>query len=88
MTAPNTPPDLSSAAARDAYRRELAGVGRPIRWLGTALAVAGAALAGVRAVAWPDVPIVLPLVLIAAGALNLIAGTALRLKYHQARIKP
>lgn len=83
-----TVPNLVDPVERAAYHRELRGVARPIRYLGTALAVAGAALAVVRAFAWPDMPIVLPLVLIAAGALNIVAGAVIRMKYHQARMKP
>lgn len=82
-----TPPDLRDPVQRAAYRRELAGVARPIRWLGVALAIVAAALAALRARYWPQLPPVLPLVLLGMAALNLLAGVVIRLRYHRTRMK-
>ncbi len=87
MTAGLPPPNLNDPAERAAYQKELRMVARPIRWLGVALAIAGAVLAGLRARYWPHVPAILPLFLIGMAALHLLAGVVIRLKYHQARMR-
>ncbi|AOH86892.1 hypothetical protein AWL63_17200 [Sphingomonas panacis] len=82
-----TPPDLSDPAQRAAYARELRAVARPVRLMGVALAVAGALLAALQRTRYPAIPTVLPLVLLSLGALHMLAAVAVRLKYHQRRMK-
>uniref|UniRef100_UPI0035CA331A hypothetical protein n=1 Tax=uncultured Sphingomonas sp. TaxID=158754 RepID=UPI0035CA331A len=81
------PPNLADPAERAAYQAELRMVARPIRWLGVALAVAGALLAALRARYWPHVPMILPLFLLGVAALHMLAGMVVRAKYHQARMR-
>ncbi len=80
-------PDLRDPAQRAAYRAELRMVARPIRWMGVALAVAGALLAALRARYWPQLPMILPLFLLGVAVLHLLAGMVVRAKYHQARMR-
>lgn len=82
-----TPPDLRDPAARTAYRRELRVVARPIRIMGVMLLVAGALLAALQRSSFPAIPTVLPLVFVALGVLHMLAGMAVRLTYHQRRMK-
>ncbi len=82
-----TPPDLNDPAQRAAYRRELQGVGRPIRYTGISFALLGVALALVRRQWIPDLPAAIPLAALGFGALNMIAGIVLRTRYHQARMR-
>ena len=84
MTAP---PNLADPAERAAYRRELQGVARPIRYTGVSFALIGVVLAIVRRFWWPDLPEVVPIAAIALGALNMVAGIVLRTRYHQARMR-
>ncbi|MGY2735296.1 hypothetical protein [Sphingomonas sp. UYP23] len=86
-TAAAPPPDLNDPVQRAAYKAELRMVARPIRWMGVALAVAGALLAALRARYWPQVPMILPLFLLGVAALHLLAGIIVRAKYHQARMR-
>ncbi len=86
-TAKAPPPDLNDPIQRAAYARELKMVARPIRYLGLALAISAAILAGLRARYWPQLPMVLPLFLLGVAALHLFAGIAIRAKYHQARMR-
>jgi hypothetical protein len=81
------PPDLSDPVARAAYSRELRAIARPVRLMGVALLIAGAALAALQRTRFPAIPTVLPLVFVALGALHMVAGMAVRLKYHQRRMK-
>ena len=85
-TAKAPPPDLNDPVQRAAYARELRMVARPVRYLGLALAVGAAVLAGLRARYWPHLPVVLPLFLLGVAALHLFAGIVIRAKYHQARM--
>lgn len=85
-TAP-APPNLNDPVQRAAYQRELRMVARPIRFLGVALAIAGAVLAALRARFWPNLPMILPLFLLGVAALHLLAGIVIRAKYHQARMR-
>ncbi|WP_242146749.1 MULTISPECIES: hypothetical protein [unclassified Sphingomonas] len=82
-----TPPDLTDPAARSAYQRELRAIARPIRLMGVALLVGGALLAALQRTRFPAIPTVLPLGFVALGALHMLAGMAVRLKYHQRRMK-
>ncbi|WP_242139512.1 hypothetical protein [Sphingomonas sp. TREG-RG-20F-R18-01] len=81
-------PDLNDPAERAAYQRELRMVARPVRWLGVALAIIAAMLALVRARYAPQIPMILPLFLLGIAALHMIAAIVIRMKYHQARMKP
>jgi len=84
MTAP---PDLGDPAQRAAYRRELQGVARPIRYTGISFALLGVALALVRRQWFPELPAAIPLAALGFGVLNMIAGIVLRTRYHQARMR-
>jgi len=84
MTAP---PDLGDPAQRAAYRRELQGVARPIRYTGISFALLGVALALVRRQWLPELPAAIPLAALGFGVLNMIAGIVLRTRYHQARMR-
>ncbi|MGY4397782.1 hypothetical protein ACVWZA_002979 [Sphingomonas sp. UYAg733] len=81
-----TPPELSTSAARAAYRKELRGIARPIRLMGVILAIIGAALALYRHLWMPSLPGILPLVFVILGALHLLAGIVVRMRYHQRRM--
>ena len=83
MTAPN----LSDPAERAAYRRELQGVARPIRYTGISFALLGVGLAIIRRLWWPDLPEIIPIAAIALGAVNMVAGILIRTRYHQARMR-
>lgn len=82
------PPDLNDPVQRATYQRELRMVARPVRWLGVAVAILAAVLAFVRARYVPQIPMVLPLFLLGVAALHMIAAIVVRMKYHQARMKP
>jgi len=82
-----TPPNLNDAGERAAYARELRAIARPIRLMGVGLAIAGALLAALQRTRYPAIPTVLPLVLIGLGALHMLAAVAVRMKYHQRRMK-
>ena len=84
----NPRPDLNHPVQRAAYQRELRMVARPVRWLGVAIAVMAAVLALVRARYAPQIPMVLPLFLLGIAALHMIAAVVIRVKYHQALMKP
>ncbi|GAA0321148.1 hypothetical protein GCM10009087_34260 [Sphingomonas oligophenolica] len=81
------PPDLNDPAQRAAYRRELQGVARPIRYTGISFALLGVALALIRRQWFPDLPIVIPIAALGFGMLNMVAGIVLRTRYHQARMR-
>ncbi|WP_010217859.1 MULTISPECIES: hypothetical protein [unclassified Sphingomonas] len=81
-------PNLNDPAERAAYQRELRMVARPVRWLGVGIAILAAVLALVRARYAPQIPMVLPLFLLGVAALHMIAAVVIRVKYHQARMKP
>ena len=82
-----TAPDLRDPEQFAAYKRELRAVARPIRLMGVGLIVAGALLAALQRTRFPAIPSVIPLVLIALGALHMLVGIAIRTKYHQKRMK-
>lgn len=80
------PPDLDDPAERAAYRRELRGVARPVRYLGLALALIAVVVAAARA--WvPQIPTAVPLFLLIVAALHLLAGVMIRTRYHQSRMR-
>jgi hypothetical protein len=82
-----TKPDLSDPAQRAAYRRELQGVARPLRYTGVAFALLGVVLAIIRSKWAPEMPYVIPLAALALGALNMLGAIAIRTRYHQQRMK-
>ncbi|MFZ5796564.1 MAG: hypothetical protein ACRCS5_10250 [Sphingomonas sp.] len=86
MTPALPPPNLNDPAERAAYQKELRMVTRPIRWMGVALAIAAAVLAGLRARYWPEMPMILPLFLIGMAILHVLAGVVVRMKYHRVRM--
>ena len=83
MTAPN----LNDPAERAAYRRELQGVARPIRYTGILFVLLGVALAIARLQWLPDLPVLVPMAALALGAFNMVAGIVMRTRYHQARMR-
>ena len=65
---------------RAAYAREAERVARPVRVMGLVLALVAAALAGVRACWWPELPRAVPLLIAAAALLHLLAAVAIRVR--------
>jgi len=82
-----TPPNLGDPAERAAYRRELQGVARPIRYTGIMFVLLGVVLAIARLIWWADLPEILPLAALGLGAFNMVAGIVTRTRYHQARMR-
>jgi hypothetical protein len=82
-----TAPNLNDPAERAAYRRELQGVARPIRYTGISFALLGVALAILQRLWLPELPTIIPVAAIAVGALNMVAGILIRTRYHQARMR-
>jgi hypothetical protein len=80
------PPDLSDPAQRAAYRRELLGIARPIRYLGVAMAVVGATLLVIDATVTP-LPKGLPWAVIGAAFVLMLAAIAMRARYHNRRMR-
>ena len=78
-----TPPNLSDAAERTAYRRELRGVVPQLRYAGLGLIMTGLAVA----VLLPQLPGLIPLALIASGFGLMVAGIVRRMRYHRARMR-
>lgn len=80
-------PNLNDPAERAAYLAELKQVARGTRVSGIALAVLGCALSLVRAYWLPQMPAIIPLVVIAL-ALGLMAiGIVRRTRWHLGRMK-
>ena len=82
-----TPPNLGDPAERAAYRRELQGVARPIRYTGIMFVLLGVVLAIMRLIWWPDLPEIVPLAALGLGAFNMVTGIVMRTRYHQARMR-
>ena len=80
------PPDLNDPVQRAAYRRELRGVARPVRYLGMALALLALATAIARH-RMPDLPRAVPVFLLVVAALHLAAGVLLRARHHRMRMR-
>jgi hypothetical protein len=80
------PPDLSDPVQRAAYRRELLGIARPIRYLGVALAVVGAVMIVIDARVTP-LPKGLPWVVMGAALVLMLAAIAMRGRYHNRRMR-
>ena len=79
-------PDLNDPVQRAAYRRELLGIARPIRYLGVALAVIGAVMIVIDARFTP-LPKGLPWVVVGAAFVLMFAAIAMRRRYHQRRMR-
>ena len=80
-------PDLNDPVQRAAYRRELQGVAKPLRYTGVAFALLGAVLAIIRSKWAPQMPSAIPLAALALGVFNMLAAIAIRTRYHQKRMK-
>lgn len=80
-------PNLNDPAERAAYARELRGIARGVRHGGVAIALAGVALALLRAKLWPQLPSVVVMVVVALGASLMLTAIALRTAYHAARMR-
>ncbi len=82
-----TKPDMNDPVQRAAYRRELQGVARPLRYTGVAFALLGAVLAIVRSKWAPQMPSAIPMAALALGVLNMVGAIAIRTRYHHQRMK-
>ena len=82
-----TPPDLKDPPLLAAYRRELRGVAKPVRYTGIAFALLGVVLAVVQRSWVPQMPTAIPMAAVSLGVLNMLAAVALRTRYHQQRMK-
>jgi hypothetical protein len=81
------PPNLNDPVELAAYRKELRGLARGVRFGGVGITVLGAAIALIRAKLAPDIPFVVPLVVIALGVLLMLTAIALRTAYHARRMR-
>ena len=81
------PPNLKDPAERAAYRRELQGVARGVRYTGVTLALAGAGLALARAQLWPGLPRGIVIAVISLAMVAMAAGLVIRARYHRARMR-
>jgi len=79
-------PNLSDPAERAAYRRELAGVARGVRYSGVGLAALGALLAVIRSLYWREMPKWLPLLVIVAAFVLMSVAILIRTRYHARRM--
>jgi hypothetical protein len=82
-----TPPDLDNPAERDAYRRELRDVAKPLRYGGVALALAGVILSAIKARIAPGIPGWLPLLVITLAILTMLAAVIARARHHLRRMR-
>jgi uncharacterized membrane protein len=82
-----TAPDLNDPTARAAYRRELAGVARGVRYSGVGLAAVGALLAIIRSLYWREMPKLIPLLVIVAAFVLMSAAIVIRTRYHARRMR-
>ena len=80
-------PDLTTPAGRDAYRRELHGVARPVRLAGLGLALAGVVVGATRyvMVPWPMPLLFAALGLCVVGFILMTIGIVQRTRYHYRR---
>ncbi|MDB5706831.1 MAG: hypothetical protein JWN66_3947 [Sphingomonas bacterium] len=82
-----TLPDLKDPVQRAAYRRELQGVARPLRYTGIAFALLGVMLAIAQRKWLPEMPTAIPMAAIVLGAFNMLAAIVIRTRYHQQRMR-
>lgn len=80
-------PNLNDPAERAAYLTELRQVARGTRLSGLALAFLGALLATVRALWWPQLPAVVPLVVIVTALGLILVGIVRRTRWHFGRMR-
>lgn len=80
-------PNLKAPVEFAAYRRELRGVARGVRWGGIGITLTGAVIAASRAWAWPAMPVLVPLVVIVWGTLLMLNAIALQTVYHVRRMR-
>ena len=80
-------PNLKDPAERAAYRQELQGVARGVRYSGIGLAALGAVLAVIRSLYWRAMPEWLPLSVIIAAFVLMGAAIMIRTRYHARRMK-
>jgi hypothetical protein len=81
------PPNLKDPVELAAYRRELRGVASGVRWGGIGITLIGAMVAALRAWAWPGIPVLIPVVVVAWGMLLMLTAIALRTAYHTRRMR-
>jgi len=81
------PPNLKDPGELAAYRRELRGVARGVRWGGIGITLIGAAIAALRAWVWPAIPALIPMIVVAWGMLLMLTAIALRTAYHARRVR-
>lgn len=80
-------PNLHDPAERAAYLAELRQVARGTRTGGLALALLGVVTAVVRTVWWPQLPALVPLVLIVTALGLMLVGIVRRARWHLARMR-
>jgi len=81
------PPNLKDPGELAAYRRELRGVASGVRWGGIGITLVGAVVAALRAWAWPVIPALIPMIIVAWGMLLMLTAIALRAAYHARRMR-
>jgi hypothetical protein len=81
------PPNLNDPVELAAYRRELRGVASGVRWGGIGITLVGAVVAALRAWAWPAIPALIPMIVVAWGMLLMLTAIALRMAYHARRMR-
>ena len=81
------PPNLSDPHELAAYRRELRGVARGLRFGGVTVTLVGALIALARAKLWPAIPVLIPIVVVALGVMLMITAIAFRTAYHKQRMR-
>jgi cobalamin biosynthesis protein CobD/CbiB len=81
------PPNLKDPLELAAYRRELRGVASGVRWGGIGITLIGAAVAVLRAWAWPAIPALVPMIVVVWGMLLMLTAIALRMAYHAGRMR-
>ena len=82
-----TPPNLDDPKARAAYRRELRGVAKPMRYGGVALALLGVVLSVIKTRIAPSLPGWLPLLVITLAIVTMCAAVIARTRYHLRRMR-
>lgn len=81
------PPNLKDPGELAAYRRELRGVASGVRWGGIGITLVGAVVAALRAWAWPAIPALIPMIVVAWGMLLMLTAIAIRAAYHARRMR-
>jgi len=81
------PPNLKDPLELTAYRRELRSVASGVRWGGIGITLIGAMVAALRAWAWPAIPALIPMIVVAWGMMLMLTAIALRMAYHARRMR-